>query len=219
MTAHDFATPGVCYAGGSAKGSETMRLARSGTDMQSPGRFISALVFGLWLTACGSDDASGEGTISCPPVGAVGLDPGEVAPEVLLRDCAGTEHALRDLCPRTAALLYTFAATCSTCQAYAASDAPNAIWDKYREHGFAMWFIVTGNATNTAPDGAYCRVVEEEFGLTMPVLFDAEAATAEALGMPGYSGELVLSRGNVIESKTWGAQGTVLRVLEGIYGF
>jgi hypothetical protein len=137
----------------------------------------------------------------------------------LLRDCAGAEYSLRELCPRTAALLYTFAATCTTCQAYAQSDAPNALWDKYRDHEFAMWFIVAGDATNSAPDAAYCRAVEEQFDLAMPVLFDATAATAEVLGMPGNSGELVLSRGNVIESKTWGAQGTVLRVLERIYGF
>jgi peroxiredoxin len=187
--------------------------------MQSPWTFIGALALGAWLTACGDGGSGGEVTVSCPPAGAVGLDPGDIAPDLLLRDCAGTEHALRDLCPDTAALLYTFAATCTTCQAYAASDAPNALWDQYRDHQFAMWFIVTGDATNTAPDAAYCRVVEEEFGLTMPVLFDPEAATAEALGMPGNSGELVLSRGNVIESKTWGAQATVLRVLEGIYGF
>ncbi|MBW2523130.1 MAG: redoxin domain-containing protein [Deltaproteobacteria bacterium] len=187
--------------------------------MQSLNRSIGALWITAVLAACGGGESPADGSGLCPPTAAEGLDPGDVAPELSLPDCGGTARSLRDLCPRTAALLYTFAATCTTCQAYAASGAPNDLWQRYRDHDFAMWFIVTGDASNGPPDGSYCQVVAEQYDLAMPVLFDAAGVTGEVLTMPGNSGELVLTEGNLIASKTWGAPGTVERVLEDLYGF
>ena len=45
----------------------------------------------------------------CLESGAVGLEPGQVVPNVGLTDCAGGTVELRDLCPRRAAFVYAFA--------------------------------------------------------------------------------------------------------------
>lgn len=53
----------------------------------------------------------------------------------------------------------------------------------------------------------------------MSVLFDSEGVTQDVLGMPPNSGELLLLKGNLIESTTQGAHAAVAGRLEEIYGF
>lgn len=59
----------------------------------------------------------------------------------------------------------------------------------------------------------------EQFGLAMPVRFDPDGALANVLDMPVNSGELVLTQGNIIETKTWGAHASLGDTLEDIFGF
>jgi peroxiredoxin len=147
------------------------------------------------------------------------MELGDVVPNATLLDCSGEPHELRDLCPRTAAYVYTFAAWCETCQAYVASGASNALYEKYAASDFDLWLVVTATATNDPPDAAFCRLVAEQYGLSSPVMFDASGALASALGMPVNSGELVLTRGNLVRRTTWGAHASVPDTLADIFGF
>ena len=78
---------------------------------------------------------------------------------------------------------------------------------------------MTAEASGALPDATYCQTVQAEYGLTMPVLFDPDGVSNTVLGMPANSGELVLTEGNIIESKTQGAHAAVAATLEGVYGF
>ena len=78
---------------------------------------------------------------------------------------------------------------------------------------------MTEQADSSAPDAATCQGVTAEFGLEMPVLFDADRSLETVLDMPVNSGELLLTEGNIIHSKSWGAHDGVARRLEEIYGF
>lgn len=78
---------------------------------------------------------------------------------------------------------------------------------------------MTAQASGAPPDAAFCQLVTEQFGLSMPVRYDPDGVTQSELGLRPNSGELVLTQGNVIETKTWGAHAAVPDTLAGIFGF
>ena len=45
----------------------------------------------------------------CPPMGAVGVQPGNVLPDLALEDCEGNVHRLHDLCAARASYLFVYA--------------------------------------------------------------------------------------------------------------
>lgn len=69
---------------------------------------VAAVAGAACLPACADGDDPAEG--GCLAEGPVGSEPGLVAPSVTLYDCTGAPVGLADLCPRTAAFVYTFAA-------------------------------------------------------------------------------------------------------------
>lgn len=77
---------------------------------------LARLVSTCWLAATLAGVTACDDTLEppagggCPPQGTVGLAPGQVVPNVESYDCTGAAVELRDLCPRRAAVVYTFAA-------------------------------------------------------------------------------------------------------------
>jgi hypothetical protein len=138
---------------------------------------------------------------------------------VTLLDCAGNEHHLSELCPKTAAYVYTFAGWCPTCQAAAESGDHEALWTKYQGESFALWFVITAKASMEAPDAAYCNLVTEQYGLTMPVLYDPTGVTESTLGLRVNAGSLLLQQGNVIELNGPWAISMIQDSLQSTFGY
>ncbi len=44
----------------------------------------------------------------CPPDGLMGVEPGDVVPDLELLDCDGVAHTFHDLCDAEAAWIFTF---------------------------------------------------------------------------------------------------------------
>lgn len=158
------------------------------------------------------------GSDGCPPQGPFGTEPGDLAPNLTLRDCAGQPVELHQLCRHRAAYLYTFAAWCQTCQAAAASGEDEALFEQFRDQDFAMWFVVTGTTSSAPPDAAYCQAVQVQYGLPMTVLYDAEGVTESVLDMLPNGDDLVLSRGAVVELNGSARLSTVERTLAELFG-
>lgn len=165
----------------------------------------------------GTDGMAGHAP-SCPPQGPFGTGTGDVAANVTLYDCDGNPVELHDLCDLDAAFLYTFAGWCPTCKAFAASGKPNDIHARYENESFEMWFVVTSPATSGMPTQETCANYRDQYGLQMNVLYDPEGATQSALEMRVNSGELVLSRGALIEVNTTGVASTEAK-LQQIFGY
>lgn len=78
--------------------------------------------------------------------------------------------------------------------------------------------MVTATGSNEPLDAAYCELVRDTYGLTMPVLFDPDGVTQSVLDMRVNGGEMVLIEGNVISFNAGPAHTTVAGLLADLYG-
>ena len=201
-------------AGGSITGSGGSGSSAVGGSSGASGAGAGGNVAGT-----GAGAGAGGASASCPPEGPYGTSPGQVAPDVTLYDCDGNPVDLHGLCEREGAFVYTFAGWCPTCKAYASSDKPNEIWNKYREQSFDMYFVVTAPASyDVAPTQDTCAAYRDQYGLKMKVLFDPDGVTTSKLNMKINSGDLVLTRGAVIDINT-ADHAAVDSALAEIFGF
>jgi hypothetical protein len=155
----------------------------------------------------------------CPPEGPYGTSANKTAADITLYQCDGTAVNLHSLCSKPAVYLYTYAEWCSSCTNFAKSDDPNAIYNKYKDENFVMWFIITEKSDTTTPSRRFCQSVKEQFGLEMNVLFDIDGATTSVLGMPPNSTHMLLGEKNKIIASEPGAFFVIKNGLEQIYGF
>ena len=49
-----------------------------------------------------------QAPLSCPPDGPYGLNVGDIAPDVTLKDCDGNSYSVHDLCDGAAAWIFGF---------------------------------------------------------------------------------------------------------------
>jgi len=146
----------------------------------------------------GPDGSTGG---SCPPSGPFGTALGDIAPDVTLLDCAGTEVSLHDaLCEAEAGWVFVFAEWCPPCRTFARDDVEN-IWQSHREQGLQALVVVTADSSYDAPTAELCAEVQERYGLTMPVLYDPTGAFASALEVQSNAVDIVFSSGVEIEWK------------------
>lgn len=132
----------------------------------------------------------------CPPSGAVGWSPGEVADDVALLDCGFGEVWLRDLCDGPV-YLYAYSGGREESVLFARDDA-NDLNARFSGRGLSMFLVVSGTADGSPPDGGTCRRVRALHRLRMPVLFDPGSVVHDRLGMATSGGHLVLQAGNVV---------------------
>jgi len=140
------------------------------------------------------------GTGMCPPAGPFGTGEGDVSPDVTLSDCDGNLYSVHDLCERDAAWIMVFAGWCSTCRVSA--PQANALWERFRSQNFQAYFVIADDNQASPPDAAYCAQIREQYGLTMPVLFDADGSFVNALQVPTNDVHIVFGVNNEIVHKT-----------------
>jgi len=165
----------------------------------------------------GGADSDSDTMRVCPPAGPYGVKPGDVAPDVALYDCEGATVHLQDLCPSNAAYVYTHAGWCGTCKLFAQSGEANAFFNKYKNEGLTMWFVITSTESGQPPTAETCRAYRDQYGLEMTVLFDPDSVTESALDMLPNSDDMVLSQGNHIELNGSWATETVENVLDSMF--
>jgi Redoxin len=151
------------------------------------------------------DGSGGDTQRTCPPAGPYGVKPGDITPDAVLYDCDGTPVHLHDLCTSVAAYVYTHAGWCGTCALFAQSGEANAFFNKYKNDGLGMWFVITSTESGQPPTVDTCRNYRDKYGLEMTVLFDPDGVTESKLNMLPNSDDMVLSQGNLIVlNGSWG---------------
>lgn len=63
------------------------------------------------------------------------------------------------------------------------------------------FFIISANSNFGAPSAADCRRLRDRYGISVPVLYDADGAFTQELGIPDNDMSFVLDEGNVITFK------------------
>ena len=138
-------------------------------------------------------DADALPMASCPPTGPFGTDVGDVAPDVTLLDCEGTEVRLHELCDAPVSWIYHYAEWCPVCRDFAPSA--QMLYERHQADGLAAFIIISADGDFGAPDAALCAEVRMRYGFTMPVLYDATGAFASGLEAPTNAYNLIMTRG------------------------
>ena len=151
--------------------------------------------------------------------GTVGVNSCEYVPDITLYDCEGNPVALHSLCGTEISYVYTYAHWCPNCISFATNKA-NDFYAEYQESvgDFEMYFVITETERRERPDAAFCQRVRDQYGLTMPVLFDRDGLTNSVLGMRENTADLVMRRGGLIVVNGPWAEFTVRTAIEGGYG-
>ncbi|TNF35692.1 MAG: redoxin domain-containing protein [Deltaproteobacteria bacterium] len=118
----------------------------------------------------------------CPPSGPFGTGVGDVLADLTLYDCDGSPHRIADLCGRPASILTTFAGWCPVCRGDAAHANADYAGFKAKSPDFEWFFVITAADGANALNPAYCAAIRDDYGLTMPVLLDADGV------FPGHIG-------------------------------
>ncbi len=134
----------------------------------------------LWLVAC----TGGEVLVETG-VPAEDSSPTHIVwtgPEVVLRDCTGTQRSFAELAGRRGLLVAIGAGWCDPCQ----EDAPllQAFSEAHADIGVVQVLVQgPGGAPATSAD---CSDWTESFGLTHPVLIDPVFVTEALVGQDGF---------------------------------
>lgn len=135
----------------------------------------------------------------CPPHGPFGTEVGDTLPDVDLVDCEGKAFQLHDLCPRRVGYVFELSGWCPPCRDFAARA--DALYAEYRigaEEDFEMFFVVAENDDGGPADAAFCRTIRDQYGLSMPVLWQPEGLFADTLDIPPNEFHIVMGPGNEI---------------------
>lgn len=130
----------------------------------------------------------------CLELAATGSAIGDIPEDVTLLDCDGNEHSLRGLCAEQAAWVFIYTGWCPPCQENA--RIANDFAAEFAAEGFASYFVISQTQTFDEPDADYCAGIRDQFGLTMPVLFDPDHAMPAAVGTPYFDIDIVLGADN-----------------------
>lgn len=146
-------------------------------------------------------DCDGEVTGGlCPPQGPFGNGEGDVAPDVVLMDCDGNPHSVRDLCARKVGWIFEFAAWCPPCRSFARDF--EALMADFAGDDLGVLFVISSNDAFAEPSAEDCRSIRDAYGIeSAPVLYDADGALQRELGVPANDIHIIMSEGNVIEFK------------------
>lgn len=131
----------------------------------------------------------------CPPAGPYGTTVGEVAPDLELPDCEGTPHRLHATCGEPL-WIFEFAGWCPPCRQFAAGLEARA--QAALASGVQVWMIVSANDDFGRPDAAVCRRYREQYGLTFPVLYDAQGQFQQRLRTAQNAVNVVIDAEGVI---------------------
>ena len=90
---------------------------------------------------------------------------------------------------------------------------------QYKDHNFAMWFVITATSDTQPPGRRDCQTMKERYQLEMTVLYDANSVTNSVLGMRANTADMVLGEKNKIVTNGPWAFAIVENALRDIYGF
>ncbi len=129
--------------------------------------------------------------MSAPPedLTAEGLDPGQVAPDFLLKDQFGADVSLWQFYGLVI-VLDVSTMWCAPCQDLAAEA--QAIADTYRDDGFVYLTLLPQDLGSDVPDQGELQDWATAFGLTEPVLADDAGYSAAVVPDNAYPGVALL---------------------------
>jgi thiol-disulfide isomerase/thioredoxin len=156
------------------------------------------------ICPCGANEVCTEEALCvehaiCPPSEPFSHTVGGRIPNVRLMSCDGEAFELHDLCEYEAAWLMTYADWCPNCRRFAQNA--ERLFQAYQAEGLAMYVVITENASFAAPDAEECAAIRATYGLTMPVLYDAEGLFQDTLQIPANDQHIILRRGSEIAFK------------------
>lgn len=137
--------------------------------------------------------------LRCPPHAPFGTEVGDTLPNVELVDCDGDPYSLHDLCPREVGYVFELSGWCPPCRDFATQA--DELYRGFRagaEDRFEMFFVVAENDEGGPADAAFCRTIRDQYGLSMPVLYQPEGLFPEALGIPPNELHIVMGPENRI---------------------
>ncbi len=86
-----------------------------------------------------------------------------------------------------------------------------------RELGFQPVFVIADTANFSPPNAAYCDQVTQQYGLTMPVLYDAQGLFQTRFGVASNSVNVVVdAEGHITFKSQWDGTGAMGNVLGGL---
>ncbi len=150
--------------------------------------------------SCSEDCDGGMMGGLCPPEGPFGNAEGDVAPDVVLMDCDGNPHSVRDLCANKVGWIFEFAAWCPPCRTFARGF--ESLMADFEGEDLGVLFVISSDEGFSAPDANDCSAIRDAYGITSaPVLYDANGALQREFGVPANDINIIMSEGNVIEFK------------------
>ena len=147
---------------------------------------------------CDTDCVDGMCTAlaGCPPEGPFGTRAGQTLRDYTLLTCDGDEVSVHDLCGNEASLLLGFAGWCPPCNRNAPEWA--AGYAARADESLGVYFVVNQNASFGSADEVYCSGIRDEFGLTMPVLYDPTGGFPTAMGMRANDSSVIIDGAFVV---------------------
>jgi peroxiredoxin len=154
--------------------------------------FIGALLLGGTWIALSRVDNPIAGS-SAPPNPQVGF----TAPDFTLDSLSGDSIMLSDLRGKVVVLNF-WASWCRPCRAE--MPAMNAVYEKFRDQGL----VVLGVNTTYQDDEASARAAIQEWGLTLPIVFDRDSVTSRQYRIQAMPTTFFIGRDGVIGDIVFG---------------
>ncbi|MBN1641708.1 MAG: TlpA family protein disulfide reductase [Anaerolineae bacterium] len=159
-----------------------------------PYRTFAGVLFALSLLALTACRAESDSVVRTTPR-AIGVQVGDIAPDLALQDLAGETVRLGDY--RGQAVLINFwAVWCTFCRI----ELPEmqAVYDAYRERGFVILAI---DVQDAAPE---VQAYADELGLAFPILLDPKAEVTRSYRVRGLPTSCFLDQDGVIIGRELG---------------
>ena len=180
------ATGGTTTGGVSSGGGATGGAATGGTTTGG------ASTGGTEPSTGGTEPSTGgaggtDTTSACSTTAPVGLEVGNLIPDIELQRCDGTPVNLRELvCGNVITHVYSYASWCPGCRGFSGLEDMgfdgNSMYDSYHDDGYEQVIILSANADFTNPTEEDCDTLQAlHNGL---VVFDATGSkTTDVLGL------------------------------------
>ncbi len=134
----------------------------------------------------------------CPPTGAVGRQPGDVAPDLSFPLAGGGTMSIRDTCANRTTLVYYFAEWCGYCRGWMRTAAA-ALQAELAGQGFQLVIYYAQNYSRGQPTEADAERIRAEYGLgSIPIGLGDQSSFLTTFYTAGPQIKILLEEGNVL---------------------
>ncbi len=136
---------------------------------------IQAIFCWIVISSCASEQFEGlsDNISSCDDTSEAGSALGQRILDFSLPTCDDELFEIRNQCGVAATNLILFTGWCRNCRDTINNQTPARI-EAYANAGYEPILIITEDNSGAPPDAAFCRSIQQSFGVNYTVLYDAD---------------------------------------------